>query len=183
MKTIIWKGIVNDSLEYLNLIRQGDTFTVESKTIGASKDKIFSVDYYLKINADWTIETFDVTYEVNRTKERIFGKRNADVWVINGLKDSNFAHVKFIDISITPFTNSLPIKNLHLGIGQQQQIGVIYIDILASEIKAVQQKYTRLEERVYKYENIPNDFEANISIDGFGLVEFYPLLFEKTHEI
>src|SRR5690349_23936900 len=107
MKTIIWKGIVNDSLEYLNLIRQGDTFTVESKTIGASKDKIFSVDYYLKINADWTIETFDVTYEVNRTKERIFGKRNADVWVINGLKDSNFAHVKFIDISITPFTNSL----------------------------------------------------------------------------
>ena len=183
MKTIIWKGKIHNSLEYLNLTKQGDRFTAESKIIGASKQKIFCVSYHLQINSDWSIDQFDINYEVNNAKKNVFGKRNAEIWVINGVNDTNFTHFNFIDISLTPFTNTQPIKNLNLNIGQQQEISVIYIDILANEIKPAKQKYTRVAERVYKYENIPNDFEANIIIDNFGLVEFYPLLFEKTHEI
>ena len=56
----------------------------------------------------------------------------------------------------------------------------IYCDILAEQITPVWQKYTRLSDTAYHYENVPNDFEATIEVDEFGLVVDYPELFVRT---
>ncbi|WP_366915093.1 putative glycolipid-binding domain-containing protein [Chryseobacterium sp.] len=41
-----------------------------------------------------------------------------------------FNEFLFIDICVTPFTNTLPINNLLLDIGQSASIDVLYINIL-----------------------------------------------------
>ncbi len=85
-----------------------------------------------------------------------------------------------IDISLTPFTNSLPINRLQWRLNKPQQIKVLFLDILSQEILAVQQRYTKLSETEYKFENVPNDFEAIINVDDSGMVVNYPELFVRT---
>jgi uncharacterized protein len=96
------------------------------------------------------------------------------------MPDERFAGCIDIDIPLTPFTNTLPVSRLNLKNGEEQRIKVIYLDILEATIRPVQQKYTRLSPTVYHYENIPNDFEADITVDDRGFVVDYPSLFRRT---
>jgi hypothetical protein len=67
--------------------------------------------------------------------------------------------------------------------GQEKEINVIYIDLLEDSIKKVKQKYRRISAEVYHYENVPNDFEAEITVDGAGFVIDYPQLFTRKASI
>jgi hypothetical protein len=82
---------------------------------------------------------------------------------------------------LTPFTNTLPINRLKLSEKEGEQIMVLYVDVLGRKIMPVRQKYTRLSQNSYKYENVPNDFEAVIAVDELGLVVDYPGLFKRTY--
>jgi len=176
---IIWKGIIYNSLEYFTLTRQENIFIVKSKIIGTYEDKMYVVAYNLLIDSEWKVQNFEIEYEVNNIKKKITGEKIDNRWKMNGLINPTYTDFDFIDISLTPFTNTLPIRNLNLEIGEEQEVNVIYINILDNYTKPLKQKYRKKSERIYKYENVPNDFEADISVDEFGLVIFYPLLFER----
>lgn len=182
MKTVIWKGLFYNSLECCKIKKRRNFFFVESKILGIFENKIYLMEYDLKINSDWSISNFALKYEVNNTRNVIEGNKEKNAWIINDKIAKELLSVDFIDISLSPFTNSLPINNLHLKIGEERIIDVIYINILESEIKLVKQKYKRKGEKVFTYENVPNDFEADIEIDNFGLVNYYPKLFQKVTE-
>jgi hypothetical protein len=182
MKTIIWKGIFYNSLEYFKLTKQQGAFIVKSKIIGTYADKMYAVEYNLLIDSEWRVQNFGIEYDINNVKEKIVGEKRNNEWKINGLINTSYTNFNFIDISLTPFTNTLAIRNLNLGISQEQEIDVIYINILDNYTKHVKQKYRKLSDRIYRYENVPNDFEADISVDEFGLVILYPLLFERLTE-
>lgn len=62
---------------------------------------------------------------------------------------------------------------------EQQQIQVLYIDLLEGRIVPVRQYYKRLGP-IYPYMNIPNDFEADIRVDDAGFVIDYPTLFGRA---
>ncbi|MDR3026411.1 putative glycolipid-binding domain-containing protein [Chryseobacterium sp.] len=183
MKTLIWKGIFYQSLEYFNIHSDDKGYTVQSRIIGCYKDKIYAVDYRMFIDKNWIIQNFQIESEVNKVKTTLEGKKLQDQWEINNVINPEFNNFKFIDISLTPFTNTLPINNLNLSENKSQKIDVIYIDVLKQHIKPVQQKYTRRAPYQYLYENIENDFKAEISIDESGLVISYPELFEKITEL
>lgn len=183
MKTLIWKGIFYQSLEYFNLQSDDKIYTVESKIIGCLEDKIYSIQYKIHIDKAWIVQDFLIESEVNTIKRTSSGKRNQGQWEINGVVNPEFDHFKFIDISLTPSTNTLPINNLKLSESGSQKINVIYIDVLKHNIKPVQQHYTRTSVNKYLYENLENDFKAEISIDETGLVTVYPKLFEKVAEL
>ena len=63
---------------------------------------------------------------------------------------------------------------------ESREINVIYFDILNDEIRSVTQRYTRLSERKYRFENVPNDFKADIEVDELGFVIDYPQLFVRS---
>ncbi|WP_426479615.1 putative glycolipid-binding domain-containing protein [Chryseobacterium sp. CBSDS_008] len=183
MKTMIWQGIYYQSLEYFNLQSDDETYTVESKIIGCHEDKMYAVNYRILIDKNWVVQNFLIESEINKIKRTFSGKRDQDQWEINNDLHPEFNSFKFIDISLTPFTNTLPINNLKLSEKSSQKIDVIYIDVLNHHIKPVQQQYTRTSIDKYLYENIENDFKAEITVDAKGLVISYPKLFEKIAEL
>jgi uncharacterized protein len=182
MKTIIWKGIVYNSLEYFKLFRQEEIFVAKSKIIGAYENKIYSVEYSLGIDNGWKIFSFDIECEINNIKGKFNGERKDDIWKINETINPIYTDFDFVDISLTPFTNTLPIRNLNLTGGQEKEIDVIYVNVLDNYIKPVKQKYRKNLDKTYRYENVPNDFEAEISVDELGLVITYPSLFERVSD-
>ncbi|WP_048503101.1 putative glycolipid-binding domain-containing protein [Chryseobacterium sp. BLS98] len=181
MDPIIWKGLLYHSLEYFNLIENEENYMVTSKIIGSFDNTAYFVHYQITIDKNWLVQNFTVEYEVNGEKFKVTGLKHGNNWTINDTDRPEFSDFKYIDISLTPFTNTLPINNLNLSKGQSSEINVIYINILEGKIKPVKQQYTHIGQSEYLYENIPKNFEALISIDNSGLVENYPGLFEKVY--
>jgi len=183
MKTLIWQGIIYQSLEYVNIQENGKNYTVLSKIIGCYHDKIYAVDYKLIIDKDWTMLEFLIESEINTIKTKITGKKQQDHWEINNMIHPELKGFKYIDISLTPFTNTLPINNLILTENHSQKIKVIYLDVLNNHIKPAEQQYTKTSAAGYLYENIETDFKADIVVDENGLVIHYPGLFKKIAEL
>ncbi len=180
MNSIIWEGILYDSTESLRLSTTGQRIVVDSSIIGSFESDRYVVKYNAQIGVDWKVNNFHIVFEVNGAINEIDGARNNDNWIINGRIDARFEDFCFIDISLSPFTNTLPVNNLNLPIGQGRNIGVIYVDILKGALRPVQQRYSRIADKTFRYESIPKDFQADIEVDHQGLVLFYPGLFKRV---
>ncbi|MDF2475354.1 MAG: uncharacterized protein K0S24_837, partial [Sphingobacterium sp.] len=126
MKTVLWQGVAFHSLEYFNIQENNDHYVVVSKIIGSYRKKIYSVSYQLIINKQWEIEEFLIDSEIDMTKNTLTGKKTATNWEINHFDSPDFKGFQYIDISLTPFTNTLPINNLQLKIGDSKEIDIIY---------------------------------------------------------
>ena len=89
-----------------------------------------------------------------------------------------------VDISATPFTNTLPIRRLGLAPGQSAELQVVYVDVGEMRAWMEEQRYTRLKldsgEEFYKYESLDGGFTANLAVDTDGLVLDYPGLFRRV---
>lgn len=180
-KNILWTGIAYRSLENCIVTITAEGSETSSSIAGEYDGILYKLEYRIRTNRFWETLFFEITSQCQNRVELIRflsdGKGN---WSSDGQPLEKFNGCIDIDISLTPFTNTLPINRLTLAENQQEQIPVLYLDILGRRIIPVQQKYTRLSPESYKYENVPNDFESIISVDESGLVVKYPGLFERS---
>ena len=178
---ILWTGREYYSLENCLVHSTKDGAEINSVIIGTYESKIYRVEYQIKTNENWETIFFEIkSQHSNNTEHLTFESDGKGNWFSDNKKIDQYNGCIDIDIPLTPFTNTLPIRRLNLTEGQEQQIRVVYIDILEGQVKPVHQKYTRLSPTEYHYENIPNDFETKITVDEFGFVIDYPELFVRT---
>ena len=86
-----------------------------------------------------------------------------------------------VDLPMTPFTNTLPIRRLNLRAGESADLRVVYIVMPAGSITVNPQRYVCLEpRRRYRYESLDSDFVQEIEVDADGLVTTYPDLFRRV---
>jgi hypothetical protein len=145
-------------------------------------------------------EPFRLTYRL--AWDHLWRLRGADLIVLSGRTtrslnlradgEGHWSHVEgtsipelegCIDIDIwpTPFTNSFPIRRSPLTVGQRQEFRMAWICAPELSFKAQPQAYSRLEERLYLFENLDGTgFEAKLPVDEDFLVLDYPELFERV---
>ncbi|WP_428657261.1 putative glycolipid-binding domain-containing protein [Runella sp.] len=180
-KNILWTGIEYHSIENCVLTIKARQVLVNSTIVGLYKNIIYKVDYQIKTNQDWEAFFVKITAQLNAdTKIRRFQSDGKGNWTVNGQLVEEYNGCLDIDISLTPFTNTLPINRLKLAQKEERTIQVLYVDVLGEQLKPVHQKYTRLSRTEYNYANIPKDFEATLTVDESGLVVNYPSLFKRT---
>ncbi|PZS04041.1 MAG: hypothetical protein DLM69_02255, partial [Candidatus Chloroheliales bacterium] len=89
-----------------------------------------------------------------------------------------------VDISVTPFTNTLPIRRLGLKPGEATEIAAVYIAAEEMQVRMMRQRYTCLEVGPdfarYRYENVASDFTAELTVNIEGLVIEYPQLWSMV---
>jgi uncharacterized protein len=89
-----------------------------------------------------------------------------------------------VDISATPFTNTLPIRRLGLEPGESEELAVTYIRVPELLVGAERQRYGCLDARgsggLYRFEALPGGFTAELPVDAEGLVLDYPGLFRRA---
>jgi hypothetical protein len=185
MKTnIIWTGREYYSLENCIVTINNDSTLVHSAIVGRYHEKMYDVNYRIVANPHWQTTSLEINFHINGSESsiRLVGDGHGN-WKLNGEQSVRFNGCIDVDIPLTPFTNTLPIRRLRLAPGQSREIRVLYCDLLENDIRPVRQKYVCISDRMYHYENIPNDFEADIEVDDAGIVVDYPLLFERTAAI
>jgi hypothetical protein len=173
MPELIWRGVEVDSLERARVdIR--DRVRVSS-SVDSARGRY---SYELVCDADWTFRTLHL--------EALAGHRTLDLehrpdglWVLDGFERADLAEAIDIDLAITPLTNTLPIRRLDLGVDDEADIVTAYLSFPDLELVPDPQRYTRLDEDLYRYESLDSDFEREITVDPSGFVLEYPGLFER----
>jgi uncharacterized protein len=102
------------------------------------------------------------------------------IWYTGGERMPQLDGVLEPDISVTPLTNTFPIRRLALAEGASANILTAYVDVAAMTVLADAQRYTCLTPgRLYRYESRDSDFRADIALGDDGLVDIYPGLFRR----
>lgn len=75
-----------------------------------------------------------------------------------------------IDLSVSPFTNTLPIRRLDLAIGQSADITVAFIELPTLRIRPEHQRYLLLQRQgdtsIYRFEHVANKALSDNLISG-----------------
>ena len=87
-----------------------------------------------------------------------------------------------VDLSVTPFTNTLPVRRLALAPLASADLSVAYVDAPALRVGVAKQRYTCLVRRddgtMHRYES--GTFKADVVLDADGLVVEYPRAFTRV---
>jgi hypothetical protein len=129
----------------------------------------------------WRYEVLlDVWVTTQATVGPLVLVHDADGWTVGGEIRPDLVEAIDVDIVITPFTNTLPIRRLGLAVGESADIVTAWVDVPALDVIPDPQRYTRIQDRVYRFESLDRDFTADIEVDADGFVVNYPGLFERV---
>src|SRR5919206_3617934 len=78
-----------------------------------------------------------------------------------------------LDLWPTPFTNTLAIRRLGLALEERREIRVVYVAAPALTVTVMEQAYTRLGERRYRYETVESGYRADLTVDAEAVVLDY----------
>lgn len=178
---ILWAGIEHHSLENCLLTPSPSGNSIDSVIVGKYGETLYKVEYTISTNENWETTFFELKTQFSDRKDALsYHSDGKGTWTRNGVPDDSLKGCIDIDISLTPFTNTLPVNRLNLSVNESKQIMVVYLDILERQVKPLHQVYTRLSETAYRYQNVVNGFNAVLTVDEAGLVVDYPGLFTRT---
>jgi uncharacterized protein len=182
-RTIVarWREWSGEGVEQLVLHERPDRILAEGVVFATAAPNRFAATYQIECDAKWRVKT---------THARVIGvdaaidlmSDGAGRWRdAGGLPLPNLDGAIDVDLSITPFTNTLPIRRLGLAEGQRADIRAVYLRLPDLTLTIDRQRYTCLiRDRQYRYESLDSDFARDIDIDADGLVVTYPGLFRRV---
>lgn len=179
-KVIVWKSTYVNTTEYTT-IKFTDNIQVNGQITGQGLGKFFNINYQLEINQQWEIQGLKINF-VSDSSFNISLHRNEKKQWLNEKGEilSKLNNCTDVDITLTPFTNTLPINRLNLAIGESKEIEVVYFDLPTNKFNPAKQRYTNLGNGVYKYENLSSGFTSNLQVDDDGLVLNYPGIWHRV---
>lgn len=172
-----WRQWQAPGIEHLVLRENADGILAESVAVSADAEP-FAVHYRIACGSDWRTREVEVNLVGGaRTVLTTDGMGN---WSRDGAPVVELAGALDPDLTITPFTNSLPIRRLRLKRSESAEIAVAFIRLPELSIVRSRQRYTCLEEgRRYLYESLVSGFRREIEVDGQGLVITYPDFWQR----
>ena len=105
-------------------------------------------------------------------------------WRVDGARAPDLDGCLDLDIAVTPFTNSLPIRRLRLAAGEIADIRAVYVPLPELAPVAAEQSYVCLRPLgvsggLYRYESRSSGFAADLPVDSGGFVVDYPDSFRR----
>jgi len=179
IRNIVWKGLDSDSMEFCR-IHFRDTILVKSTVVGCSEDIPYKADYEMELSLDWIINRVHITSWLGNSEQSLTLKHNGHgKWQGNDREWKHLEGCMDIDLSLTPFTNSIPVNRLKLAADASADTDLIYIDLLRFGISRQRQSYRHIGAHEYAFCAADGDFKADIVMDEMNLVSHYPGLFNR----
>ncbi len=187
-RQIMWSPWTGPGLEHLRLLQQQDGIIADSFILGVQEQGPFRVRYELHCTPQWRLRTVHISLLSESPQTLDLFTDGEGVWTTGEREPiPSLQGCLDVDISATPFTNTLPIRRLALQPGTNTILRMAYIAIPEMHVEATQQRYTCLEVTAsggrYLYESLEHgvsSFAAELPVDRDGLVLNYPELFKRV---
>lgn len=182
---VLWTPAEGTGLEHLRLHADAQGARADGLIIGVEAGRPFRLHYTLRCDAGWRTRELWIAVTAARVRHLRLTSAGDGRWTdgggaalpaLDGCID--------VDLTATPFTNTLPIRRLGLRPGESGEIAVAWVDAATLAVTAERQRYTCLETGPeggrYRFEALGGEFVAEIDVDAEGLVVAYPGLFRRV---
>jgi hypothetical protein len=177
--TIRWAEHEGDGLQQVVLSPVGEGISMHGMALVSSPQAV-AVRFHLTAGADWIVRTLTLERLGFEAMIRL-AHDGAGHWTLDGQPAPDLDGALEPDISISPLTNTLPVRRLGLAEGESRDIRTAYVDVDTMRVRADGQRYTCLvPDRYYRYESLDGDFVRDIEFGPDGFVETYPGLFRRV---
>ena len=185
---IMWSAWTGPGLEHLRLLQQQAGIIADGVILGLRDQEPFRVHYEIHCTPHWRLRAVHVSVLSGPSRSLHFFTDGAGAWTSEGgEKIPSLQGCLDVDISGTPFTNTLPIRRLALQTGSTATLAMAYIAIPQMQVQVTEQRYTCLEATPsrgrYRFESLNqgvSSFTAELPVDQDGLVLDYPGLFRRV---
>ncbi|MFI2104117.1 putative glycolipid-binding domain-containing protein [Isoptericola sp. NPDC019693] len=180
MTTYRWRGTGSGGTEHLDLLPRDDRLRARSVVDLGPVRLEYAMELGTGPGTAWTFRALRLRSSDGRQLDL---SRDDDAgWRVDGSARPDLADAVDVDLSFSPFTNTLPIRRLDLAVGAAADIVTAYVDGETFEVSADPQRYTRVDADRYVYESRDGDFHREITVDADGVVVDYPGLFSRVSD-
>ena len=184
-RNIVWSRLDEPGMEHLRLIEGQHGFIANGLILAVKENVPYRIGYTIHCDEAWHAREVRVELLDNHASEVHLKSDGKGHWTtsshervvqLDGCID--------VDISATPFTNTIAIQRLGLVVGEVAEITVAYVKVPEMQITSVKQRYTYVESsddgEHYQYAGYPSGYQAELVVDRNKLVIAYPDLFMRV---
>jgi uncharacterized protein len=179
-RIVRWQDWSGTGYEHLVLKVEPGGVIAESALLSGTDGAPFAASYRITCDPLWRVRKLDVALVGDERRVEITAD-GAGNWADAGGAPLPHLHGAIdVDLTASPFTNTLPIRRLDLPRGGSAEIQTAYVLFPELTVTLDPQRYTCLEPNGrYRYESLDSDFLREIEVDSEGLVVAYPGLFRR----
>jgi hypothetical protein len=183
-KDLEWEALEWPGLEHVVVSADASGFRADGQLVLGPPVGPASVTYQLSCDPGWRVSGLTIS-AASATASRTL-TLSADQhghWSADGQPRPDLDGCIDVDISLTPLTNTLPIRRLTWAPGSPQDLDVVYVSAPDLTVHRASQRYTPLKNgltgnaALYRYES--GSFKADLTVDGDGFVTDYPGLWRR----
>jgi len=170
-----WRRLDEPGLEVFQILPDADGFRATSTIVHAGAEA-FGVTYVWLLDRSLRTRQLEVRVSSPIERETMKIERMPDGWLVDGRERRDLVGCDEIDMSATPFCNSLAMRLLK-GSGE---LTALYVDVPSLQLSPSRQRYEALGPHRWRYIDlgVAAGFEADLKVDHEGFVIDYEGLFE-----
>jgi uncharacterized protein len=184
VREVMWWAWDGPGLGHLRLAVRESGVVADGLVLGVADGRPFRLAYEVRCDAHWRVRAAWVGVPGEPAKVELFSDGAGNWTGPDGRALPYLEGCEYVDVSETPFTNTLPIRRLGLSPGESAEITVAYLDGAELQPWPEPQSYAYLEEGegggLYRFLSLDGGFTADLPVDADGLVLDYPGLFKRT---
>lgn len=180
LRALLWTRRDRASLEFFQLHEGSAGVRLSGTILTVEKAQPVRVEYTVQCDREWETRSARITIlHGSASKELELTVDDQKRWWSDGKHIPDVDGCIDIDISLSPSTNTLPIRRLSLARGGESDVVAAWIGFPDLTIERLPQRYVRSGDTLYRYSSNGGAFTADIEVDDLGLVVRYPPLWDR----
>ena len=173
LSTVLWERTDRIFLELGRLDRAGDEHILSGTILYRGRGGPTSFEYEIGVDPSWVTRRLDVRIDEPTGQQQVAWRSDEDGnWTQDGVPLDLPFGCQDVDLAVSPSTNTLAIRRLGLGVGEQATARVLWIQVPSFQARAAEQTYERLDKKTYRFKGKYGSYK--IEVDDNGVVLDYP---------
>jgi hypothetical protein len=135
------------------------------------------VQWVLRLSPTWQVRQFMLFRDLDEPDLWLATDGSGRWGEMNGAHRTELDGCYDVELTCTPFTQSLPIRRLPLHEGDSAEIPVVTVDTDTLEVRGAMRRYTRSASHTWRYEDMETGDALYLEVDEHGVVLDFPAAF------
>ncbi|WP_341504048.1 putative glycolipid-binding domain-containing protein [Gallaecimonas sp. GXIMD4217] len=144
---------------------------LRGEVAGQLDGEAFTLSYQIRCDPKW--RTREVRIERQGGDTLVMEVDRRGHWHANGRRLVALDGCLDVDLGFTPATNLLPLRRCPLEVGETMMVSAAWLPFPDWRWQPMVQRYTRLGQDRYRYQNEDSGYTADLIVDEHGLVLSY----------
>ena len=171
--TARWQTWEGDGDETLTLRWENEGWTAVGE-VGRER-----ISYVIRLSPLWDVRQF-LLFRDQDDPDLWLGTDGAGRWgEINGAHRTELDGCTDVDLHVTPFTATIPIRRLQLEVGHAAEVKAATIDVDTLGVVPVDLRYEHVAPQQFRRVHLKTCIDAEFAVDQYGLVHVEPDHFRR----